>query len=520
MGKTRDMGSVGRRTVGVVTLILLLALGFASRSDAGGATGAKYPRTVNWGAAGTASTTTLGPTTTTVGPTTTTSTTTLPSASTTVPMPAAAGVPVEAQQMSGDWSPVVDPQATYGTAVVINSGALSVQTLSQPGAYLLNVRLRSDAARVALTMNGQQIDVADLYGGSWRTVTVPVYVNGTPTWGIQPLPGIGYTPQPVYVDWLSLDTTTPGYTTVGNKIIDPNGNAVIPRGVNRDSLEANPNGWHLSDNDFEAMRLWGASMVRLPLSQQFWLSTSCNYDPGYAARVDQMVQSITKRGMIALVDLHTTAAGQACGTPRLAMMADDYSVQFWTQVANRYKSNPLVAFDLFNEPHDITEAQWHDGGMIGSPAWHAVGMQQLYDTVRATGANNPVFIGGYSWAYRIDVALRRPVDGFAIVFSSHIYNPPGTGPLPPNIDSVIPPVAASYPVVFGEFGTNAGTGTYNANVIAYAESHGIGWAAWIWDQLPTQFALITDWVSYTPTAAGQPVRDALWKARGWTTWGQ
>jgi endoglucanase len=235
--------------------------------------------------------------------------------------------------------------------------------------------------------------------------------------------------------------------------------------------------------------------------------------------VDQMVDSITKRGMIALVDLHTTAAGQACGTPRLAAMADDYSVTFWTQVANRYKNNPLVAFDLFNEPHDITETIWHDGGMVGG-VWHAVGMQQLYDTVRATGANNLVFIGGYSWAYRIDVALRHPVDGYGIVFSSHIYNPPGTGPLPPNIDSVIPPVAASYPVFFGEFGTTAGTGTYNANVISYAESHGIGWTAWIWDQQPTQYALITDWVSYNPTAAGQPVRDAMWKARGWTTWGQ
>jgi aryl-phospho-beta-D-glucosidase BglC (GH1 family) len=357
-----------------------------------------------------------------------------------------------------------------------------------------------------------------LYGG-WRTVTVPVRVNGTPTWGIQQLPAIGYQPQPVYVDWISLASATPGYTTVGNKIVDPSGQAVTPRGVNRNSLEVSAQGWWLSDNDFEAMRLWGATIVRLPLSQQFWLSSSCSYDPGYAARVDQAVQSITKRGMLALIDLHTTAAGQSCGTPRLSVMADDYSLQFWNQVASRYLSNPLVAFDLFNEPRATDDAMWHDGGMVGT--WHAVGMQKLYDAVRATGSTNLVFVGGEGWAYRIDVALRRPIDGYGIVYSTHVYNKPDTGPLPSTVDSVIPPVAAKYPVMITEFGTTTDSGTYNANVIAYAESKGIGWSAWLWGQGPASgYALLQSYTTYAPTAAGQPVRAGLWKAKGWTTWGR
>jgi hypothetical protein len=273
----------------------------------------------------------------------------------------------------------------------------------------------------------------------------------------------------------------------------------------------------MSDNDYEAMRLWGVTMVRLPLGQQYWLPSMCEYDPGYAARIDQAVESITKRGMIALVNLHRTYGGLTCGTSGLAAMPDQYSTQFWTEVANRYKSNPLVAFDLFNEPHDISEAVWHDGGWTGT--YQAVGMQHLYDTVRATGATNLAFVSGYGWAFRIDVALRRPIDGYGIVYATHVYNPPETGPLRSDIDLRIPPVAARYPVVMTEFGTESGSAEYMQNAIAYANSLGIGWTAWLWYQQPAEFALLRDFFSYEPSPAGQPVRDALWEAKGWTTWG-
>jgi hypothetical protein len=428
-----------------------------------------------------------------------------------------AGIQAEAQQFTGTWTQVSDPGATSGTAVV-TTGGLSTATSAAPGGYLLSARVRSTAARIELRANGQRVAALTVSGG-WTTVSAPVRLDGSTTWGLvsMPLPQIGLASQPVYVDWLSLQPTTLGYTTIGNKILDPSGRALTPRGVNRASLQADPKGWWMNDNDFQAMYLWGATIVRLPLGQQFWLSSSCSYDPNYAARVDAAVQSITKRGMIALLDLHTTLAGQSCGTFGRPPMADDYSLAFWQQVAARYKSNPLVAFELYNEPHYITDAVWHDGGMVGS--WHAVGMQQLYNTVRSTGATNLVVVDGQNYSINIDVALRNPVDGYGIVYAPHLYNN-ATGLLPVNIDSLILPVAASYPVVITEFGTTSGPGTYNASVINYAESHGLGWAAWLWWQAPADYALLQSLWTYEPSPAGQPVRAALWKARGWTTWGK
>jgi endoglucanase len=426
----------------------------------------------------------------------------------------------EAQQFSGNVKQINDAQATNGTAVVINQGGTLTQTASlPPGAYMMNARVRSAGIRVGVGVGGKSIGTAMLTGDTWQTVSAPVRITGTPVWGVMAMGRTDGGPnQPLYVDWLSLTPASFGYSTIGNQIIDPTAKAVTPRGVDRDGFQFKPQGtYYISDNDFQAMYLWGATIVRLPLDEQQWLSSSCFYDPTYAQRVDAAVQSITRRGMIALLTLQHTSDGNPCAQSYLSSMADDRAPQYWTEVASRYKSNPLVAFDLYNEPKDISIDVWHDGGMVGT--WHAVGMQQLYNTVRATGANNLVFVSGIDTAYNVSVALRRPVDGYGIVYAPHVYKSPGLGPLPVDIDKVIPPVAAQYPLVITEFGTVSGTPLYNTNAINWAESHGVGWLAWKWYQVPSQYALLASFVTYTPSPAGQPVRDALWKARGWTTYG-
>jgi hypothetical protein len=224
--------------------------------------------------------------------------------------------------------------------------------------------------------------------------------------------------------------------------------------------------------------------------------------------------------MIAMLDLHSTQLGLTCGQLINGKAADDYSLQFWNDVATRYKSNPMVAFDLFNEPGYPSDAQWQQGGTYTyyGRSWHLPGMQQLYDTVRATGATNLVFIEGQKFAYDVAVGLRYPIDGYGIVYEPHVYYGDDSGPLPPDIDSVIPPVAARYPVFVGEFGTQKDSGTFNANVIAYSESHGLGWAAFAWNAAgPSGWSLLQSWSTYEPSTMGQPVRAALWKARGWSS---
>eukprot|EP00026_Physarum_polycephalum_P008137 Phypoly_transcript_08215.p1 GENE.Phypoly_transcript_08215~~Phypoly_transcript_08215.p1 ORF type:complete len:140 (+),score=19.14 Phypoly_transcript_08215:449-868(+) len=126
-------------------------------------------------------------------------------------------------------------------------------------------------------------------------------------------------------------------------------------------------------------------------------------------------------------------------------MADANSIAFWTQMANKYKDNHMVMFELYNEPHDISWDAWRNG------QGNIVGMQQLYNAVRATGANNIVMIGGLNWAFDASGVLNGfAIHGNNIVYTSHPYDYPGKQPS--DWDAAFGNLAATYPVILTEFG--------------------------------------------------------------------
>jgi len=177
-------------------------------------------------------------------------------------------------------------------------------------------------------------------------------------------------------------------------------------------------------------------------------------------------------------------------------MPDDESIRFWQQMATRFRHNPLVAFDLYNEPHGITDSVWLDGGSTTSfgVTYHGVGVRQLYQTIRATGARNLVFIGGN--AYATVFPGTAPLAGTTnVVYAAHAYTCPhdipsrggdchgGPGGFldPSHILDRFVAAGAQLPVVVTEFGwPDPKDGTYVSNVIRFVQSHGwAGWAAFV-----------------------------------------
>ena len=100
-------------------------------------------------------------------------------------------------------------------------------------------------------------------------------------------------------------------------------------------------------------------------------------------------------------------------------MPDDHSAAFWTSVAATFENDPAVVFDAFNEPYspaadgNSTLAVWwscwlHGGCAVpvanrtapcdDSDTYAAVGMQALVSAIRATGARQPILLGGLSYA--------------------------------------------------------------------------------------------------------------------------
>lgn len=312
-------------------------------------------------------------------------------------------------------------------------------------------------------------------------------------------------------------------TTSGARILDGAGRSVRLTGVYLAGLETSSKG-SVTTGEITVARSWGANLVRVGLGQNYALPGDCLYDSGYLPRVDALVRQATNAGLAILLDLHTLAA-LPCTAPRPQSMPDAKSLTFWRLLAQRYASNPLVAFDLFNEPHDITDAVWRNGGMVlsGGARYQSPGMQALYDAIRASGASNLVFASGPNWAASFPAAA--PLTGTRnLVYAAHAYTcprgtpesgakcstgPDGTVHDPRAILSRFDGPATRVPIVLTEFGyPSRNEGQYTSRAIAYVGEHGwAGWSAFTFDNGTT--GMFSLWKNATgdinPTVSGMPV---------------
>jgi len=163
----------------------------------------------------------------------------------------------------------------------------------------------------------------------------------------------------------------------------------------------------------------------------------------YQGAIIAFVTMLTSNGIYVIVDEHVSEQAAPAQNGSYGVMADDPdSLKFWYSVAQAFKNNPAVIFDLFNEPHytqnpnqapgpyappppveDYNDmwigsvADWAcwQGGYQATYQYQAqtyscgtgkyppnltgwgfttTGMQPLLNQVRAAGATNPVMIAG------------------------------------------------------------------------------------------------------------------------------
>lgn len=297
-----------------------------------------------------------------------------------------------------------------------------------------------------------------------------------------------------------------GYYVDGNAIYDQTGTLHVFRGVARPSLEWNPVGEGLNPQDYQFIAGWGANVVRIALNQGFWLEGSIVYASDYRTRIDQQIEWAHAAGLDVILDLHWSDRGNLNTEPAQQRMADNNSAQFWTQVADRYKDDGRVLFELYNEPHDVTWQVWRDGGDSGD-GFTVVGMQALYDAVRATGAHNVVIVGGLDYAYDLKGVPGTPLEGYNIAFATHPYD--FNGKQPADWDEDWGFLTETHPVLVTEFGSFECGAGYASALIDHAAQRQLSWTAWAWYPGGCGFpSLINDWAA-TPSEVGQVVRTAL-----------
>jgi endoglucanase len=301
-------------------------------------------------------------------------------------------------------------------------------------------------------------------------------------------------------------SVNPGYHVVGNQVFDKNGAVHFFHGVDRSSLEEFPEGQNISANDFKLMATWKANVVRVSLSQDLWLGGK-----SYQDMVLKAVEWAKQAGMDVILDLHWSDRGDRLKVaPGQQMMPDENSVTFWMAVADFYKDDGRVLFELYNEPYQVTWDVWLNGGtavLKDGSSFTAVGMQQLYDAIRSTGAQNIVIAGGLDWAYDLSGVATYPIRGTNIMYATHPYD--NQWKQPSGWDAKWGYLTAIYPVIVTEFGSYDCSTAYTSTLIDYADQHRAHWTAWAWFVGGCGYpSLLVDWAG-TPSAVGQVVKDAL-----------
>jgi endoglucanase len=321
----------------------------------------------------------------------------------------------------------------------------------------------------------------------------------------------------------------------GNQLVDGPGagHVVQIRGVNRSGTEyACIQGWGFFDSPhpeqiddpgmIAAMRSWDINVVRVPLNEDCWLGVNTPAGRGgapYRRIVETYVQALHAAGLYVVLDLHVAAPGSGKASGIHPMADRDHAPAFWRSLARTFKHDGAVIFDLYNEPHDIGWSCWRDGCRIPAqahqPAYRAAGMQQLVDSVRSTGARQPLLLGGINWA--LDMSgwvAHEPHDPlYQLLASDHNYG--GLSPCGDSCRTAILSTHRRVPVLFGELGeTNCRHG-YIDELLRFADAHGIGYLGWTWDAVSAGGwsctrgpSLIADYRG-TPTGFGVGFRDHL-----------
>ncbi|MCX4766227.1 cellulase family glycosylhydrolase [Streptomyces sp. NBC_01275] len=324
----------------------------------------------------------------------------------------------------------------------------------------------------------------------------------------------------------------------GNKLVDAAGTSRRLLGVNRSGGEfmcVQGRGiWDgpVDDAAIKAIADWNVNTVRIPLNEECWLGLS-NINSAYGGAnyinaVKDLVARVEAHGMTPIVELHWTygqytgnSAGcsdvhASCQKPMPDMQ---YTPSFWTGVANTFKSDQTVVFDLFNEPYPdratstTTQAWqcWRDGGTCPGIGYEVAGMQDLVDSVRATGAKNVVLAGGLAYSNDLGQWLTyKPTDPTGnLAAAYHVYNF-NTCANESCWNSTLAPVAAQVPLVAGEIGENTCSHGFVDQVMKWFDDRGLSYLGWTWNAWDCSSgpSLISAYDG-TPTAYGIGLRDHL-----------
>lgn len=278
----------------------------------------------------------------------------------------------------------------------------------------------------------------------------------------------------IVLEWLHVE---------GNKIINESGEQVILHGVNRSGLEYdNPGGNDMSETEIDHICTeWRANIIRVPFNQE-WIMT----DDYYNTKLDNVISWIKKNGAYIILDLQWQ--NTLVGIPNIP---DTNAITMWRILAERYKDEPAVLYDIHNETHDIDFASWKSRAI------------EIIEAIQVVHPKALILVSGMQWASNLQDWANEPLDYENIVYSLHLY--PwfgGSSGWPVRFGNYTDDI----PIFCGEFGGDETNIQWGTELIRYLNEKNIGWCSWSWVDDPH---LTDPYDHITPTPFGELVKSYL-----------
>ena len=261
----------------------------------------------------------------------------------------------------------------------------------------------------------------------------------------------------------------------GNRLVDPQGNPVLLRGVNISDPDKIDTQGHWSKEHFVKVKELGTRVIRVPVHPVAWRTRGA---ASYLKLLDQAVEWATDLDMYICLDWHSIGnltTGLFQDPMYDTTLQETYS--FWRMMARRYAGhNTIVFYELFNEPTTFN-------GQLGPVVWAEWKkiQENLITIIRAYNPQALVLVAGFDWAYDLTPLREEPINAPNIGYVTHPYPWKRPQPWETKWEEDFGFAAGKYPVVATEFGeadagpANATQPAYGPSIFKYLEGKGISW---------------------------------------------
>lgn len=255
------------------------------------------------------------------------------------------------------------------------------------------------------------------------------------------------------------------FQIIDTQIYDPEGNEFIAKGTNMFA-------WEGTSRVDSIVTTWGFNTVRVP---NFLLGSYGQPHPNadeYRTNqriVEAFTQGYPNSKTVVMFDAHDRVGRYYQGDD-LAILKD-----YWREMAQLFKDNPYVWFNLHNEP----------GRKISNPDQWVDYHRELIDIIRAEGADNIIVVDGEAWGqdFHSQTILnhgQKILDHHDnILFSIHVYDQWNDSDVGHYFDQLHD---RNIPVIVGEYGSKNGdrsTLPASAKMMEAAQDQEIGRIVWV-----------------------------------------